>query len=147
MLTGSSTHNQRIERLWRDMHRSATVLYYRLFYFMEHQGLLEPMNEQHLWALHYIYIPRINRTLYQFVQSWNHHCICTAGHKSPHQLYTLGMLTLQNSPIVLDFDGQVDDMYGDDPDGPIPASFNDTHVAVPESTFQISEENVALLRT
>ena len=30
MLTGSSTHNQRIERLWRDMHASVTVLYYKL---------------------------------------------------------------------------------------------------------------------
>ena len=32
MLTGSSTHNQRIERLWRDMHSCVTLLYYRLFY-------------------------------------------------------------------------------------------------------------------
>ena len=28
MITGCSTHNQRIERLWRDMHKSATVMYY-----------------------------------------------------------------------------------------------------------------------
>lgn len=147
MLTGSSTHNQRIERLWRDMHHSATVLYYRLFYFMEDQGLLEPMNERHLWALHYIYIPRINRTLSQFVQSWNHHCIRTAGHKSPHQLYTAGMLMLQNSAIEsLDFDEQVDESYGVDPDGPTLSSVND-NIHIPESTFQVSDESMALLRS
>ena len=31
MLTGSSTHNQRIERLWRDMHSCVTLLFYKLF--------------------------------------------------------------------------------------------------------------------
>lgn len=28
MITGSSTHNQRIERLWRDMHRCVIVVFY-----------------------------------------------------------------------------------------------------------------------
>ena len=58
MITGASTHNQRIERLWHDMHRSVTILYYRLLYFMEHQGLLNPLNEHHhLWASPYVYLP------------------------------------------------------------------------------------------
>ena len=52
-ITGSSTHNQRIERLWVDMRRSVTFLYYRLFYFLEQQGMLDPLNEVHLYALHY----------------------------------------------------------------------------------------------
>ena len=43
MITGSSTHNQGIERLWRDMHRCVTVVFYRLFYFMEQHGLLDPL--------------------------------------------------------------------------------------------------------
>ena len=33
MLTGKATHNQCIERLWRDMHNCVTKLFYRLFYF------------------------------------------------------------------------------------------------------------------
>ena len=80
MLTGSSTHNQRIERLWVDMHRSVTHLYYRLFYYLEQQGLLDPLNEIHLFALHYIFIPRINEALKLFRDGWNHHGIRTANH-------------------------------------------------------------------
>ena len=60
MITGSSVHNQHIERLWRDIHRCVTTLYYRLFYFMEQQGILDPLNEVQLFALQYVYLPRIN---------------------------------------------------------------------------------------
>ena len=80
MITGSSVHNQRIERLWRDMHKCVTILYYKLFYFLEHHGILDPLNEHHLWALHYVFLPRINRALEEFVNSWNHHSNRTAGH-------------------------------------------------------------------
>ena len=83
MLTGSSTHNQRIERLWVDMYDSVTSLYYRLFYYLEQQDLLDALNEVHLFALHYVYIPRLNQSLKSFQEGWNHHGIRTAGHLSP----------------------------------------------------------------
>ena len=60
VIVGSSVHNQRIERLWRDMHRCVIVLYYRLFYFMESQGILDPVSERDLYALHYVSLPRIS---------------------------------------------------------------------------------------
>ena len=66
IIVGSSTDNQRIDRLWRDMHRCVTSLYYRLFYHLEHLGLLDPLNELHIYALHYVYVPRINKSLKQF---------------------------------------------------------------------------------
>ena len=33
IITGASMHNQRIERLWYDVHRCVTTLFYHLFYF------------------------------------------------------------------------------------------------------------------
>ena len=63
MITGNSVHNQRIERFWRDLHYSVTHLYYRLFYHMEYNDLLDPTNEKHLYALHYIYVPRLSHSL------------------------------------------------------------------------------------
>jgi len=104
MIIGSSTHNQRIERLWWDTHRVMTILYYKMFYFMEHHGLLDCLNEHHLWALNYVYLPRILKSLQEFFNAWNSHPMCTSNHKSPIQLFTAGMLLLQNSQLsTLDF--------------------------------------------
>ena len=77
IITGSSTHNQRVERMWRDVHGAVTKLYYQLFYHMEECGLLDPMNDLHIFSLHYVYRPRINRALEIFKQSWNNHGIRT----------------------------------------------------------------------
>ena len=54
-IVGKSAHNQTIERLWRDVFEGALGLFYRLFYFMEDEGFLDPLNEIHLAALHHIY--------------------------------------------------------------------------------------------
>lgn len=104
MLVGSSTHNQRIERLWRDLFRCVLRLYYRLFYFLESLGHLQPLNEIHLYALHYVYLPRINQSLKLFVRGWNEHGIRTANNQSPRQLFTAGVLHLHNSNLTaMDF--------------------------------------------
>lgn len=146
MLTGSSVHNQRIERLWRDMHKCATLLYYRLFYFMEHQGLLDPLNERHLWALHFVFVPRINKSLKEFTQSWNNHPIRTSSHRSPNQLFGAGVILLQSSQLPgLDFFNEVDEYYGVDPGGPVPFD-SDAHVEIPVSPLHFSERDLASLR-
>jgi len=71
VIVGSSVHNQRIEQFWCDMHRCVTRMFYHLFYYMEHQDLLDPTNEIHLFAIHYVYLKRINLALQQFSQGWN----------------------------------------------------------------------------
>ena len=140
MITGSSTHNQRIERLWRDTHRSVTTLYYRLFYFLENQGLLDPLNEVHIFALHYVYLPRINRALTLFKQGWNHHGIRTASHHSPHQLFVSGALRLHSSNLhAIDFFSDVGEDYGVDPDESIIPTAENSVVAVPECRLVIPD--------
>ena len=75
VIVGSCVHNQRIERLWRDMHRCVTGVFYNLFYFLEYHSLLDPNNDSHLFALHYVYLPRINQALQLFRESRNNHII------------------------------------------------------------------------
>ena len=115
IITGFSVHNQRIEHLWRDVHQSVTLLYYRLFYYFEQHDLLDPLCEPNLYAPHYVLVPRINRSFEQFLNAWNHHQIRTAHQKSSHQLFTAGLLLLEHSGLTaLDFFNEVDHSYGID---------------------------------
>lgn len=52
-ITGQSTRNQRIERLWRDVFENCSHMYYTLFYRLEDAGVLDVENELHLLALQY----------------------------------------------------------------------------------------------
>ena len=54
-----------------------------LFRFYENIGVLDPVNEKHLFALHYVYLPLIKRTLKQFMETWNSHPMRTCGNMSP----------------------------------------------------------------
>ena len=98
--------------------------------------MLDPLNEYHLWALHYVFIPIINKALSELVNSWNNHPVRTVGYKSLQQLFTAGALLLQHSQLtVLDFFDNVDDDYGSDPDGPIPTEEEESGISVPETTL------------
>lgn len=96
-LTGKSIHNQRIERLWRDVFSDCLSLYYHLFYFLESESILDCENALHIQALNYVYTPRINQSLLRFQCAWNHHPLRTANNMSPIQLWTSGMLQHYNS--------------------------------------------------
>ena len=90
-IAGRSCHNQRIERLWRDVFAGCTYVYYNLFHFMESEGLLDIGNDIHLYALRYVFKERINASLEIFTTGWNNHPISTERNMSPEQLWLWGL--------------------------------------------------------
>ena len=68
-LVGSSTQNQRIERLWRDVIRSVAHMFYYTFQSTEETGILDRNNSLHLFCLHFIFLPRIHRALENLVEA------------------------------------------------------------------------------
>ncbi|CAB5216813.1 unnamed protein product [Rhizophagus irregularis] len=115
---GSSVHNQRIERLWKDVHRVIVMLFSSIFYFLEDNYGLNIENSIHMFALHYIFIPRINFALETFIQSWNYHSLRTESHKTPRQLFLEGMV--RNNLRGLEEVGVDLNHYGIDWEGPAP---------------------------
>ena len=89
-LCGRSVHNQRIERLWRDVFSGCTILYYQLFRYLEDVNLLNIDSELHLFCLHYVFLPRINNSLMEFISMWNNHPLGTEHNMSPTQLWMTG---------------------------------------------------------
>ena len=142
MIVGSSVHNQRIERLWCDLHRCVTQLYYRLFYFLEYRGLLNPINEYHIFALHYVFLPRINKSLKGFVQSWNSHSLRTEHGHSPNQLFTVGAMLSQDLFSRQSIDEQsndesINENYGVDEAG---LNGSDEEIVFPESRVALTAQ-------
>lgn len=93
VLVGSSVHNVRIKRLWRDTFRCVLSLFYQLFYHLERVGKLNLLSQVDLFCLQYVYIPRINSALEMFQVGWNNHAITTEHCQTPMQLFVSGNLT------------------------------------------------------
>lgn len=90
-ITGRSTHNQRIERLWRDLFVGCISYFYNFFYALEDINLLDPCKPEDLYALHLVFLPIIQVHLDMFQQGWAHHSLRTEKNKSPLQLWIMGL--------------------------------------------------------
>ena len=97
IIVGSSTHNQRIERLWCDIFRSVGQTFYELLYSLENEGILDPLNDVDLFCVHFTILPKIASCLEEFTESWNHHSLSTESNLTPEQLYTIGMIERQTT--------------------------------------------------
>ena len=101
VLTGSSTHNERIERLWRDVTRSVGSVFINTFRRLEELAILNPLNEVDVFCLHWLYLPRINLYLQQFTESWNNHSLSTENNLTPNQLFVNGIIHQSQENITL----------------------------------------------
>ena len=99
-LVGSLTHNQLTERLWRDVFRCVAHIFYYTFQAMEESGLLQIYNPLHKFALHYIYLPRINRVLSSFTSAWNNQPLRTENNSSPERIWVNGMINVRNHQLM-----------------------------------------------
>ena len=141
MITGTSVHNQRIERCWGDVKRVVVRHFQNIFYFLEHNHLLDPLNELHLISLHYIYLLQINRAVREIARDWAHHPISTAHNRSPHQLWHYGMTRLFHIDLQSADKALLNtwDDYGIDKEAPYPDMETDNDVVIPESLIHLNE--------
>ena len=145
-IAASSTHNQRIERLWRDVYRCVASTFYSIFYFMENSNILDTSNEIDMFVLHCVYLPAINRQLHAFVDAWNFHGIRSEHHWSPYRIWLNGVLdpARQGQTAIRDIVGGIPDEgienFGIDYYGPLPDDcYEEGHniVEVPETDIPL----------
>ena len=137
-IAGTSVHNQRTERLWRDVFSHVLQLYYSLFYFLEDNGLLDCELDSDLYALHFVFVPLINRALKQFQDAYNNHSLRTEHHWTPLMIWTNGILSSEHAreTAVQDFYSSDNqdvniEFFGIDPNGPESNQFDLLDVEIP----------------
>ena len=89
-LIGLSVHNQRTERLWKDVLHYLWNYYIDLLYIMEANEILYPLKEVHLLALQLVFIERINTASLDFIVYWNNHKLRKEHSQTPNQHWVTG---------------------------------------------------------
>ena len=153
-LAGTSVHNQRIERLWRDVFCYVCHIFYYTFKAMEEFRILQRNSALHMFVLHYIFTPRINKALNAFASAWNQHPIRTERNWSPAQMWTNGMLDIRNHSLygisdIIDSNQIPDDLewFGFDPYAPTPDDDGLSTVDVEDVHLDLPDEIAFMLRS
>ena len=67
---------------WKEDNRLVCQLYRNLFFYLENEGLLDPLNETDLYCLHKVFLAKINHSLEEFKRQYNNHTIQTEGNQT-----------------------------------------------------------------
>ena len=140
-IAGRSVHNQRIELLWAEVNRVMSALYKDIFKFLKRSELLDSLNELHLYALQFVYLPCINVSLAEFRNQWNHHGMRTANHQTPLALWQTNMLNVTDDTPIVNWEA-----YGIDYSVPVPEINTDNNVVVPSSEVELTEDQLRHLQ-
>ncbi len=85
VITGSSVHNERIERMWRDVYRCVASTFADTF---RELGILDPLNEADLHCT----LPSTDKPSFlECQESWNNHALSTESNRIPYQLLLEGL--------------------------------------------------------
>lgn len=148
MHTGLSVRNQRMDRLRGDVCCVVLRSFQNLFFYLESEGLLDRDNEGHLFAFHFVYLPRSNAALKEFVGQWSNHAMRIAGNLSPRQLNLNGFLEVHNSNYAAVENIYAADQgtyaYGVDDSDEVEIDSNNS-VHVPQLKFSLSDQNLSRL--
>ncbi|XP_073710260.1 uncharacterized protein [Misgurnus anguillicaudatus] len=140
-IAGKSVHNQRVERLWRDVWTAVTSNYYNVLHNLEEEGFIDLSSDLHLFCVNYVFIPRLHRDLENFIDCWNCHPLSTEGNLTPIQLWNIG--TLQTPVPEPDFAEmlQAEDIV-------YPQNTDSEHgaICVPNILCPLSSEGLAVLQ-
>ncbi len=113
---------------------------------LEDSGVLDPDNELHLLALHFVFLPRIRRSLESFQTAWNSHGLSSAQHSSPLQLWTTGMLMNRSLYRAVDEIFDYEDVQHRDPDQSEDDSDESENELESESSDESTNEMLDILR-
>lgn len=80
-------HNQRIERLWRDLNCHVLSHYREIFQTLEAEYFVDFNDSLSLFVLHYLYMDVINEELQLYQHAWNIHGLRTERYQSPMNLF------------------------------------------------------------
>ena len=105
---------------------------------MEEMNLLSPTDELQLYAIHYVFIPRLNKQLNDFKCTWNSHPLRSEHGFIPNQLLLQGWSECK-------FDCDIDTEYGAEEGRQNP--FDMGRVEVPRIAINLSAAQAQLLNS
>ena len=99
--------------------------FYCVFWYLEDIGLLDIINEVHIFVLRLVFLPRINADLDLFCSAWDNHPVRTVNNRTHNQLFIIGQLSYDLNDNVPEI---VTDSYGVDFEGPASSEISENQI-------------------